>query len=79
MNYILKEANWVGAPKEKETDPTKVEVFVNVTTGIVGDTYGFTKQDTTKMEFPISMTGTQMKNETNVKAAAFVATKYPNT
>lgn len=79
MNYELKDTDWVNAPKVKASDPTKVEVYVNVTTGIVGDTYGFTKVDTTLMEFPISMTGTQMEADTQVQAAAFVATKYPNT
>lgn len=79
MNYELKDTNWVGAPKVKATDPTKVEVYVNVTTGVVGDTYGFTKIDTVLMEFPISMTGTQMNADTDVQGAAYVASTYPNT
>lgn len=79
MNYELKDTNWVSAPKVKEGDATKVVVFVNVTTGVVGDTYGFTKVDTTLMEFPITMTGAQMEADTQVQAAAFVATTYPNT
>jgi hypothetical protein len=79
MNYELKDTDWVGAPKVKATDPTKVEVYVNVTTGVVGDTYGFTKVDTVVMDFPISMTGTAMQADTLVQGAAYVATKYPNT
>jgi len=80
MNYELKDTNWVNAPKVKATDPTKVEVYVNVTTGIVGQTYsGFQNVDTVVMDFPISMTGTDMQANTQVQAAAYVATKYPNT
>jgi len=79
MNYELKDTDWVGAPKVKATDPTKVEVYVNVTTGVVGDTYGFIKVDTVLMDFPISMTGTAMQADTLVQGAAYVATKYPNT
>lgn len=79
MNYELKDTDWVGAPKVKATDPTLVEVYVNVTTGIVGDTYGFTKQNTVLMDFPISMTGTDMQANTQVQAAAYVVATYPNT
>lgn len=80
MNYELKDTNWISAPKVKADDPTKVEVYVNVTTGIVGQTYsGFQNVDTVRMEFPISMTGAEMKVNTEVQAAAYVATTYPNT
>ena len=80
MNYELKDTNWVNAPKVKATDPTKVEVYVNVTTGVVGQTYsGFQNVDTVLMDFPISMTGTDMQADTLVQGAAYVATKYPNT
>jgi len=79
MNYELKDTNWVGSPKVKATDPTIVVQFVNVTTGIVGETYGFTKVDTVEMEFPISMTGTDMQANTQVQALAYVVTTYPNT
>jgi regulation of enolase protein 1 (concanavalin A-like superfamily) len=80
MNYELKDTIWVGAPKVKATDPTKVEVYVNVTTGIVGQTYtGFQNVDTVLMDFPISMTGADMQTSTTTKANAYIATKYPNT
>ena len=80
MNYEVIDTNWVGAPKVKEGDPTKVEVFVNVTTGIVDQPYtGFANTDTTRMEFAITMTGAQMQADTAVQAAAFSAAKYPNT
>lgn len=80
MNYAVIDTNWVGAPKVKATDPTKVEVYVNVTTGIVGQTYeGFNNMDTVAMEFPISMTGTEMQASTATQAADFSAMKYPNT
>lgn len=79
MNYEVKDTNWVSAPKVKENDPLKVEVYVNVTTGVVGDTYGFIKVDTTRMEFPITMTGEQMQADTLVQAAIFSSEKYPNT
>ena len=80
MNYELIDTNWMNAPKVKEGDPTKVEVFVNVTTGIVGQTYiGFQNVDTVKMEFPISMSGTDMQADTTVQATAYVVATYPNT
>lgn len=79
MNYEVKDTNWVAAPKVKAADPTLVEVYVNVTTGIVGETYGFTKVDTVLMDFPISISGTDMQASTAKQAAAFVVTKYPNT
>jgi len=80
MNYELKDTNWVSAPKVKATDPTLVEVYVNVTTGIVGQTYsGFQNVDTIVMEFPIAMSGTDMQADTLVQGAAYVATTYPNT
>jgi len=79
MQYELRDTNWNGAPKVKEGDATKVVVPVVVTTGIVGETYGFIKVDVMTAEFPISMTGTDMQADTQVQATAFVATKYPNT
>ena len=79
MNYELRDTNWNGAPKVKEGDATKVVVPVIVTTGIVGETYGFIKLDVMIAEFPISMTGTDMQADTLVQAAAFVAATYPNT
>ena len=79
MTYHVTDTNWVGAPKVKVGDPTKVEVYVNVTTGIVGETHDFTKVDTMKAEFPISMTGTDMQTSTATQAAAYSAAKYPNT
>ena len=79
MNYELKDTDWVGAPKVKATDSTKVEVYVNVTTGVVGDTYGFIKVDTVLMDFLISMTGSDMQASTATQAAAYVAAAYPNT
>lgn len=80
MNYELKDTNWIGSPKVKEGDPTKVVVYVNVTTGIVGQTYpGFQNVNTVLMEFPISMTGAEMQAETSVQAAAYIVSTYPNT
>lgn len=79
MNYEVKDTDWVGSPKVKATDPAIVVQFVNVTTGIVGETYGFTKVDTVEMEFLISMTGTDMQTSTATQAAAYVVATYPNT
>lgn len=79
MNYEVKDTDWVGAPKVKAQDPTKVEVYVNVTAGIVSETYGFVKSNTVLMEFPISMTGSDMQVSTATQAAEYVATTYPNT
>lgn len=80
MNYVLIDTDWITAPTVKLADPTKVQVTVNVITGIVGQPYaGFQNTDTIVMEFPISMTGSDMQADTQVQAAAYVATKYPNT
>lgn len=79
MQYELRDTNWQGSPKVKEGDETMVEVNVVVTSGIVGDTYGFVKLDVMLAEFPINMTGTQMQAHTQIQALAFVATTYPNT
>ena len=79
MNYEVKDTDWVGAPKVSTAEPTLVEVFVNVTAGIVGETYGFTKVNTVLMHFPISMTGTEMQVSTASQAATYVAITYPNT
>lgn len=78
MNYEVKDTNWIDAPKVKADDATKVQVNVVVTTGIVGETYGFVKQDIMVAEFPITMTGSQMQENTLVQAAAFSSAKYPN-
>ena len=45
MQYEVKDdgTNWMTSPKLKKTDPTKVEVSVQVNTSVVGDTYGFIK------------------------------------
>jgi len=79
MNYEVKDTDWVGSPKVKATNPTIIVQFVNVTTGIVGETHGFVKIDTIEMEFPLSMSGTDMQASTATQAAAFSAAKYPNT
>ena len=80
MNYEVKDTNWVNAPKVKANDPTLVEVYVNVTTGIIGQTHkGFQNVDTVLMEFPITMSGEDMQTSTAAQAAAYVTANYPNT
>jgi hypothetical protein len=81
MQYEVKDdgTNWMEAPRLKKDDPTKVQVRVSVNTTIVGDIYGFFKQDMIIAEFGINMTGEQMKTNTLVQARAFSADKYPNT
>jgi len=80
MDYQVTDTNWIAPPKLKTGDATKVVVYVNVTTSIVGQTYdGFNAVDTVPMEFPITMTGVQMEAETQVQAIAFSTAKYPNT
>jgi hypothetical protein len=81
MQYEVKDTgtNWMEAPKIKESDPTKVRVRVQVTTLVVGDTYGFSRRDMFIAEFPIAMTGIQMEADTLVQARALSAAKYPNT
>lgn len=79
MQYQVTDVNWVGAPTKKSSDPTKVIINVAVTTGVVGDTYGFTKLDGFVAECPITMTGAQMEASVNTQAAAYSAAKYPNT
>lgn len=79
MEYEVKNTEWVSVPKQKESDPTKVEIYVNVTTGVVGDTYGFTKTDTFLAECEMTMTGAQMKQSVDTQAIVFSNNKYPNT
>ena len=79
MNYEVVDTNWIGAPKLKATDPTKVEVNVQVTTGIVNETYGFVKNDMMVAEFLVSETGIDAQVSVDAQAAAFSAAKYPNT
>jgi len=79
MQYEVKDVTWVGAPKTKQGDPSTVVIYANVTTGVVGDTYGFTKQDTILAECPITMTGVEMAASVETQAATFSAEKYPNT
>jgi hypothetical protein len=79
MQYELRDTNWVDAPRVNPNNPTQVQVQVLVTSGIVGDTYGFTKSDVMTAEFPIAMSGTGMQENTVIQATQFVATKYPNT
>lgn len=79
MNYEVVDTTWIGAPQIKATDPTIVEVNVKVSTGIVGETYGFTKENMMVAEFPISATGIDAQASVDAQAAAFSAAKYPNT
>jgi regulation of enolase protein 1 (concanavalin A-like superfamily) len=79
MQYEVTDVRWISAPVKKEGDPTKVEVYTNVTTGVVGDTYGFTRTDTFKAECDISLTGTQMEADVVAQATAYSQSLYPNT
>lgn len=79
MQYQVTDVTWVNAPKKTVADPTVLEVVVNVTTGVVGDTYGFVRVDTTTCTFSETLTGIQIEAEVIAQAAAFSAAKYPNT
>jgi hypothetical protein len=79
MQYQVTDVTWVNAPKKSAADPTILEVAVNVTTGVVGDTYGFVKVDTMTCSFADSLTGVQIEASVLSQAAAFSASKYPNT
>lgn len=79
MNYELIDAVTQGSPiVTDEGGVVTVGVYVNVTAGIVGDTYGFTK--TTTEYFTIATDSIiYAKNQIPVLAAQKVAELYPNT
>lgn len=54
---------------------------VGIISGVVGDTYGFIKGDTTSVDIATwkTKTGQQLDDAILAGAAAFVAQKYPNT
>ena len=58
-----------------------ITVYFNVTAGIVGDTYGFTKTTTTSFNIAdfANITGTQMEASAQAQAVAYVSATYPNT
>lgn len=79
MQYEVKDITWVTVPKKKESDNSILEVNVQVKSGIVGDTHGFTKTDIVPCSFPMSITITQAEASVISQASQFVAEKYPNT
>lgn len=78
MNYEVKKTQLVGSVREK--DEKTFTQTVNVTTGIVGDTYGFEKTNTIDVDFPSEGMDAKAINELiKTKGAEYVAKTYPNT
>jgi len=76
MQYEVRDVTY-GQAKEKG-DGT-VDQDATVMSGVVGDTYGFNRWDSISINYPLSHTGQQIKDEMTAAAVAMVAAKYPNT
>jgi len=76
MQYEVKDITY-GQAKEKG-DGT-VDQNATVMSGIVGDTYGFNKWNDISINYPLSHTGQQIKDQMTAAAVAMVQDKYPNT
>lgn len=77
MNYQLVKWQQNGAVKDNGDGTSTLPIMV--TTGIVGDTYGFVRNDATSYSFTNTQTATQIKEVGTVAATAFVTETYPNT
>ncbi len=79
MQYEVKNIRYEGSPKTK--NETTFTQFVNVTTGIVGNTYdGFTITNTIEVDFPSTgLDATQIAEKIQADSATYSALKYPNT
>ena len=79
MNYEVKNVKYEGSVKVK--NETTFSQFVNVTTGIVGNTYdGFDTTDTIEVEFPSTgLDATQIAEKIQTDSVIFSSSRYPNT
>lgn len=77
MEYELKNVQTAGSPQKKEG--VIASWSANVTSGVVGDTYGFVKIDSMYFDIDLTLTGVQIDEYINALAIAFVQEKYPPT
>lgn len=78
MNYQVKEWDTTNI---SEKEDGSADYQITVISRPVGDTYGFERGDSVIVNITdiATKTGAQIKAEVAAAAAAFVATKYPNT
>lgn len=77
MQYELRNISYVTLTDG--TIPNTADQRINILTGIVGDTYGFTRKDPLTVTFDKSLTGEQIEAEITSAAQAFIVATYPNT
>lgn len=76
MNYQL--VNWQQNGSVKDNGDGTSTMPIMVTTGIVGDTYGFIRNDATMFSFSNTLNVDGIKTAGQTSAEAFVAKQYPN-
>ena len=77
MKYQL--VTWQQNGSVRDNGDGTSTLAIMVTSGIVGDTYGFVKNDATTFSFANTQTADQAKATGTASATAFVSKKYPNT
>lgn len=77
MQYELK--NWKQNGSVQDNDNGTSSLSIMATTGIVGDTYGFIKNDAFTITLQNDKTINEQKEVIIQQAITFVANKYPNT
>lgn len=77
MQYQL--INWQQNGSVRDNGDGTSSMPIMVTTGVVGDTYGFIKNDPTTSLFLNTKTADEIKAIVTQTASDFVKTKYPNT
>lgn len=78
MKYQLIKVDLVGSPQNNK-DGLTWDIFINVTTGIVGDIYKFTRANTTSFNCAKTLTGDQIVSKANDTGVAYILKNYPNT
>lgn len=76
MNYQL--VNWQQNGSVKDNGDGTSTMPIMVTTGIVGDTYRFIRNDATTFLFSNTLNVDGIKAAGQTSAEAFVAKQYPN-
>lgn len=77
MKYELIKVEIVSSPKDT-SNPAEGLFYINVTTGIVGDTYGFTKTDTTTFKWAKVSKLTDINEMAQAAGEQYVIDNYPN-
>ena len=79
MNYELIEWIVFSPPQLNEPQEGKTTLTITCTTGVVGDSYGFTKNDNFDMVVDNDKTIDQITVEITQACQNYIATNYPNT